>query len=647
LVEGIYVVNSFDLDEDGRIIDYGDYTAFRQLTALESFQREEDCITIDAKAGKLYYEGKLKDESLPWIFEIKYFLDGKEYSGEEIGGKSGSLEITISIGENTESVEGFFKNFTLQTTLKFDSSKVKNIATQGGTVANAGKYKQIVFTTFPGKGGDISVKADVADFEMEGISINAVSMEMDFDFEDDQDLTSKLSELKDGVSKLDDGAVKLRDGAKELSDGTEDFKEGVTELKDGVTDLAEGTEKLRDGSKELAEGTEELHDGVKELAKGTKELKDGVKELDKGSKKLLSGANDLYDGARSLSGGLSQLASKNGELVGGAGQIFQMMIDSTSEKIGYTMTAENYEEVFNSMLEPIEDIAKNSVLADADKMASITNIASSIVLGEIIEENPDATPEIINDIINSADGQMRIGLKINELIQSEIRQILSADSDYVPIYTLKEQLKGYETFYRGLKEYTDGVSEITVGAGGLSSGMRDWRNGFADLRGGIGDLYEGSVELNDGVIELKDGTAKLLDGAIELKDGTVELNDGVIELRDGVIELFDGAVELHDGAVEFYDGSVTMAKGTMEFKDKTKNMEKELKDTIKEKIDSMLGRNFKPISFVSEKNTEILSVQFIMQTESIQLPEVEKPIEQPEPKLTFIDRLLSLFGIKK
>lgn len=647
-VEGIYVINSFDLDQDGRIIDYGDYTAFRQLTAWEGFQREEDCITIDAKAGKLYYEGKLKDEAIPWLFNIKYFLNGIEYAGDEIGGRSGALEITISIKENGESVDGFFKNFTLQTTLKFDSSKAKDIVAPGGTVANAGKYKQIVFTSFPGKGGDLSVKASVTDFEMEGISINAVSMEMDFEFEDDPDLTARLSELRDGFSKLDDGAVKLKDGAKDLKEGTKDFKEGVAKLNDGVIELAEGTGQLNDSTKEMLNGVKELNDGVKDLAKGTKEIKDGAKELDKGAKKLLSAANDLYGGARDLSGGLSQLASKNGELVGGAGQIFQLMIDGANEKIpGGGLTVNTYESDLNGILTPMEEAAQSSIVSDSEIMNLIATSASAIVLGEIMTENPDATPEEINDIISGPDGQVRIGLKITALVQNEIQQILSANPDYIAVYTLKEQLKGYENFYMGLKSYANGVSDLAFGAGSLLSGMRDWRNGFADFRDGIGELYDGTVKLNDGVIELKDGTARLLDGTIELNDGVVELNDGAIKLKDGVIELFDGAIELHDGAVEFYDGSVKMAKGTMEFKDKTKNMEKELKDTIKEKIDTMLGRNFKAKSFVSEKNTSVSSVQFVMHTGGISLPELEKPIEEPEPELTLIDRLLALFKIKK
>jgi len=32
-VDAIHVVNSFELDQDGRIIDYGDYTAFREMTS--------------------------------------------------------------------------------------------------------------------------------------------------------------------------------------------------------------------------------------------------------------------------------------------------------------------------------------------------------------------------------------------------------------------------------------------------------------------------------------------------------------------------------------------------------------------------------------------------------------------------------------
>ena len=83
-VQGVYVVNSFVLDEAGKIVDYGDYTALRNMTSSEELHFTDQKITIEADAGRLYYEGILDDTTLPWNFEIKYWLDGVALSAEEL-----------------------------------------------------------------------------------------------------------------------------------------------------------------------------------------------------------------------------------------------------------------------------------------------------------------------------------------------------------------------------------------------------------------------------------------------------------------------------------------------------------------------------------------------------------------------------------
>lgn len=644
-VDATYVVNIFDLTEDGQIIDYGDYTALRQLTDSGTIEMENERIKIDAKAGKLFYEGKLGRNSIPWLFNIRYFLDGVEYKASDLGGKSGPLEICMNIDENKDAKNEFFKHFTLQVAFSFDGYTCKEIKAEGATIANAGKYKQVMFTVLPGKSTEIRAYAQVSDFEMEGISINAIPMNMDFTFEDDPDMMKKLKELKDGVAELDDGAVELRDGVKELRDGTEELKDGLDEFNEGVFELADGTGELEDNSDEFVDGVKELKDGVKDLYKGTREFKKGTKELNDGASDLLSAARKLYSGSNDLSNGLAQLASQNTSLLGGAGQIFDFMIQSANDQIpGRSLTRENYKDVLNGMIQPMEEGVYSAVMADID---AITDQVKGLVYAEVLAENPQATSDEIMIIMASQETADRIEGEVQRIVGEKIRYLLSANPSYVALYTLREQLLGFEEFYMGLTEYTGGVSSIASGAADLSSGLRSFRKGVNELRDGTGELSDGAIELHDGVIELKDGVVKLLDGAIELSDGIIKLNDGVIELKDGVIELFDGAIELHDGVLELYDGTVTMAEGTFKFRDKTKNIEKDLKDTIKEKIDDMLGRNFKPLSFVSDKNTNVEAVQFIMQTDAIEKAQPPRDTDLADVKITLMDRIRALFKISK
>jgi len=654
-VDAIHVVNSFELDQDGRIIDYGDYTAFREMTSSGKLKLEKETVTIDAKAGKLYYEGTLRKNSIPWLFDIRYFLNGKELSGDETAGKNGALEIKMSIRQNPKTGDAFFRHYTLQVMFKLDTSACKNIIAKGATIANAGKYKQIAFTILPGRTADISLKSDVIDFEMPGISISGIPMEMDMEFENDPAMISKLRDLKDGVIKLDDGANELRDGAEELSEGSGDLKTGVSDLKTGVLELADGTIKLSDGIEELAEGVRKTDDGTAKLSEATEELTNGTKEMNKGAKKLLSGSEEIYNGIKAIDSGLSQLTSQNGSLTEGAGEIFDSVLEAANAELTalipgvMELTRGNFEQVIDGILEQAGGAALQEAMEQARN--DITSQVTAAVLIQIRSENPEASEEEIAGIMSSETVQSQITMAVTQQLSAAQEEILeavqaglAADSDYIALLTLKGKLRGIQDFYNGLKAYTDGVSSIAGGASILTSGMRDWQGGMRELRDGMIELRDGTVELHDGVLELKDGTSKLLEGTLELKKGSLELNDGMVELKDGVVKLLDGAIELHEGIVEFHDGTVTMAEGTLKFRDKTSNIEEDLKDIVKKKIDEMLGRNFKTTSFVSDKNTNVLSVQFVMQTESISIPEVEPDPAEPDEAMTFFQRLLALFG---
>ena len=96
-VKEIYVVNIFELDEDGKIIDFGEYEALRNMTTTDELGYSNSIVSIDAKAGKLYYEGKLKSNVIPWNISIKYYMDGTEYSAKDIAGKSGDFKLSLKI----------------------------------------------------------------------------------------------------------------------------------------------------------------------------------------------------------------------------------------------------------------------------------------------------------------------------------------------------------------------------------------------------------------------------------------------------------------------------------------------------------------------------------------------------------------------
>lgn len=467
-VNNLYVVNIF---EGGSITDYGDYSEIHNMTSSEQLNKQGDQITIDTEAKRFYYQGNLGAKEIPWAIAIKFYLDGKEISATELAGKSGKLEISMSVNQNTNANSTFFNTYALQIGFSLDNKLASNIQAENATIAEAGGKKQLNFTVLPGNSMELQVTCDVADFEMDAITLNAIRMSLGIDI-DSSEFAGQIAELITAVEGIDDGAGQLLEGLKGLSDGMNEYVNGLKAFRDGTVALSSGTE----------------------------QLKDGAKALDYGLSELAKQNNTLVNGALALQG--AAFDAVNAQLAGmGLGLP--------------TLTADNY----------------------------------STLLASI----PDLAP-------------------------------------------VKLQLDGVLQFTQGLKGYTDGVAQLGQGASELSDGTAKLHASSSQIAKGAKDLYEAGDKLNQAMKTLKEGMD-------------------------------------------------TYKAGTKEFRDGTGSMDEKIDKQIQELLAGISGTGDQAVSFVSDKNTEVTAIQFVLKTLPIHKPEAPKEAK-PEPvKLNFWQRLLKLFGL--
>lgn len=69
---------------------------------------------------------------------------------------------------------------------------------------------------------------------------------------------------------------------------------------------------------------------------------------------------------------------------------------------------------------------------------------------------------------------------------------------------------------------------------------------------------------------------------------------------------------------ELYNGTVELRDGTAEFKKETNGITDDAEKERDSFFDEMTGNDVETGSFVSEKNTNVNSVQFVMKTDGIQ-----------------------------
>lgn len=317
-IDNVNVVNIFN---GGDITDYGNYSSVKMLTTTDKINQTEDKITFSSSAEKVYYQGTLEDTEIPWNISIRYFLDNKEYTSEEIAGMSGSLEIKISITENSRCKGSYFDDYALQATFLLDTNLCSNIKSDGATTANVGSDKQLLYTIIPGKGLETSIYADVKDFEMDAVSINGIKLNLDVEI-DDEELTEKVEELMEATQKLNNGATEIYDGTEDLKTGSSSLDTGISSLKSGVNNLDSGIATLQSGMKSMQTGLNTLNSQSSTLTKSSAQIKIALETIQNNLstvsfstdqlQELTSASGKIKNGISSLSGGILSLKNNLG-----------------------------------------------------------------------------------------------------------------------------------------------------------------------------------------------------------------------------------------------------------------------------------------------------------------------------------------------
>lgn len=640
--EQIYVVNI--LNGGGSFTDYGSYSSVRNMTTTDELIHDADKVKVQTDANRLYYEGMLENNELPWRIGITYTLDGKKVTAEQAAGKTGKLEIGLSITQNKQADESFFKAFALQATVTLDSKTCSNIAADGATVANVGGNVQATFTILPGKAKEVKVSADVKDFELEPITVNGIRMALDIEV-DDGALKDEITELQQGAAELDDGAAELQDGAKAAKDGAAQATDGVKALQDGAAEvhggagsLYEGITMLRDGLDELGEKSGTLTGGSAQVLEGLEELQSGLQgvsvstdqldQLAEASGKINESISMLTGGIEKLQGqmsyaGFSETMGQNGldldELKQGnadAVEMIRQQIEALQNQVGQiTVTQEQIDEsqaMLNSMQEGDEGYAElqEAIASMQAALQAKNQLEGQLQMLQQTATLLDGNNAALNGVEQYLDGT---AVGINELVQGagELKEQYSVFDDRIG--TLAESLSGLLEKLVGMKS---GVDELVGSYRELDEGLKDYTGGIAKVIVGYQKLYEGAGALVG-------GTGTLADGTGTLQSGTGDLLAGLSTL---------------------YEGTEALADGTGTLRSRTEGMDREVKDKINEMTDSMTGSKVPLKSFVSNQNQNVKAVQFVLKTDPITKAEAA-PLPEPEaPEKTWWQKLFGLFG---
>lgn len=611
-VDEIYVVNIFD--KEGKIVDYGEYSKVRNMISNEKITMVNNKITVTNENDKLYYEGKLKNQTLPWNISIKYYLDNKEYLPEDIIGKSGFLKINIDIKENKNNDKNFYNEYALQTELRLDSNKFKDIKTDGATIANVGKDKQFTYTTLPAEGAKISITSDVVEFEMDAINMNGIRLNINADI-DESEITGKVNDLNESISKLDNGANNIKDGASTLNDGSDKLVSGANQLKNGSYNLNDGIISLKKGIEEVEEGLNELNDKSSIITNGSSQIKTTLIDIESS----LSKVSLSTDSMEKLSSSSSKIKTAIDEI--------NLGIDSLKSNTTY----ENYKSIMNKNGLDIDNLKGSN----SETIKMLNNEINSLTQSYMEIKDVEAYEKEALELKNQIDKFSNI-LKLikgnNAAISGTENYLNGLSSSISNLYKGSESLKNqYKLFDQAILELSENLSHILVDMTKLSNGINELNKKYAEFDNGINEYTNGVSEIIDGYSNIVNGANNLALASKSFYTGTNSLYIGTDDLASGINKLYDATEDL--------------AQGTGEFKEGTSDIDVEIENKVDDILSKFTNDDSKTSSFVSSKNKNIKSVQFVIKTKPIKAKEAVQDDDDFKESLNFFQKILKIFGL--
>ena len=257
-MNSVYVVNVLKAAAGQTVQDFGTYDQVVNLTDTSTINQLSDSVILTmpesetASDTEFSYQGSVPNAQIPWNISITYLLDGQEISAEDLAGNTGSLELRIETAQNQSVDPRYYENYLMQITCTLPMKNATNVKTDQGSIALSGSDVTVSFMVMPDADGNVSLSADVTNFEMSGISFAAIPFSMALDFPDTDSLVSQFDALIDGTEQLHSGAQDLVAGVSSVDAATKQAATGAANLATGATQMTQGLQQYQQGLRDSA-----------------------------------------------------------------------------------------------------------------------------------------------------------------------------------------------------------------------------------------------------------------------------------------------------------------------------------------------------------------------------------------------------------
>ena len=384
------------------VADKSDLSDIENVKGDESYTINGDNMTVwDAQGNDIYYQGNIQKE-LPVGLSVRYYLDGKSVSPEELKGKSGKVTIRFDYENRqyeTVQINGvnqrIYVPFAMLTGMILDNDTFQNVQITNGKLVNDGDRTVVVGLAFPGLQENLNLSRD------------------DLSIPDSVEITADVTNFSLGMTVT----LACNDLFSQLGDvdlTSLDSTSALDQLTGAMDQLLSGSSALYEGLSTLLDKSGELVSGVEELAQGAAAIKSGADSVDDGAAQLKAGLADL-------SSGLNTLSANSEALNSGAKQVFNSLLETAATQIRAKglnvpdLTIENYAEELNTLIKSLDE-------------TTVYETALKQVTDAVEAQRPVITQKVTEAVRQQVETQVTAAVRqqVTEKVTAAVQQQVSA-----------------------------------------------------------------------------------------------------------------------------------------------------------------------------------------------------------------------------
>lgn len=608
------------------VADKSDLSDIENVKGDESYAINGDNMTVwDAQGNDIYYQGNIQKE-LPVGLSVRYYLDGKSVSPEELKGKSGKVTIRFDYENRqyeTVQINGvnqrIYVPFAMLTGMILDNDTFQNVQITNGKLVNDGDRTVVVGLAFPGLQENLNLSRD------------------DLSIPDSVEITADVTNFSLGMTVT----LACNDLFSQLGDvdlTSLDSTSALDQLTGAMDQLLSGSSALYEGLSTLLDKSGELVSGVEELAQGAAAIKSGADSVDDGAAQLKAGLADL-------SSGLNTLSANSETLNSGAKQVFNSLLETAATQIRAKglnvpeLTIENYAEELNTLIKSLDETTvyetalkqvtdaveaqrpvitqkvteavrqqvetkvaaavrqqvteKVTAAVQQQVTATVTDTVQQQVAEQVIQAAanmskadydaavaagiiPQQTQDAVNAAIQAQMGSEAVQSKIAENVSAQMASeaVQSKITENIDTQISSEAVQATITENTDAQMQTEAIQATIQQQTELQVQKAISENMASDaVQSQLKKASEGAQTLIALKASLDDyntfylGLLTYTGGVDDAAAGANALYAGADQLKDGTAQLRAGAAQLYNGVLQLQDGTPALVSGVTQLKD--------------------------------------------------------------------------------